>query len=239
MTTFVSAVVLLGSPPAVSTKEIVMPTQKDLKRLVRSRMKKTGEAYTAARLQVLKKREPTINYADVAGMSDAVVDKKTGRTWSEWVRVLDEARAVEMPHREIAQFVSSLGTPGWWTQMVTVGYERIRGLREKGQGRGGLYDAGKSRTFNLPIETLYDAFANARTRRRWLTVKVTVRTAALNKRMRLRWDDDTLVDVWFTAKGSAKSVVAVAHQKLPSKSAAEAIKKRWTEHFDRLAQLLA
>ena len=35
-----------------------MPTQKDLKRLVRSRMKKTGEAYTAARLQLLK-NEPT------------------------------------------------------------------------------------------------------------------------------------------------------------------------------------
>ena len=47
-----------------------MPTQKDLKRLVRSRMKKTGEAYTAARLQVLRKREPSVNYADVAGMSE-------------------------------------------------------------------------------------------------------------------------------------------------------------------------
>src|SRR6266571_6194067 len=35
------------------TKEIVVPTQKDLKRLVRSRIKKTGDAYTAARLQIL------------------------------------------------------------------------------------------------------------------------------------------------------------------------------------------
>lgn len=153
--------------------------------------------------------------------------------------MLDEARAVEMPHREIAQFVSSLGTPGWWTQMVTVGYERIRGLREKGQRRGGLYEAGKSRTFNVPIATLYDAFANARTRRRWLKVKVTVRTAAQNKRMRLTWDDDTLVALDFMAKGSAKCVVAVVHQKLPNKSAADAIKKTWAEHFDRLAQLLA
>ena len=144
-----------------------------------------------------------------------------------------------MPHREIAQFVSSLGTPGWWTQMVTVGYERIRGLREKGQRRGGLYEAGKSRTFNVPIETLYDAFANAQTRRRWLTVKVTVRTAAQNKRMRLTWDDDTLVELGFTSKGSAKSVVGVVHQKLPNKSAIDAIKKTWAGHFDRLAQLLA
>jgi hypothetical protein len=216
-----------------------MPTQKDLKRLVRSRMKKTGEAYTAARLQVLKKREPTPNYAEVAGMSDAVVKKQTGRTWAEWLRTLDEARAVEMPHRQIAQYVSSLGTPSWWTQMVTVGYERIRGLREKGQRRDGLYEAGKSRTFNVPIENLYDAFANARTRRRWLEVKVIVRTAAQNKRMRLTWEDDTHVEISFTPKGSAKSVVALVHQKLPNKSAADAIKKTWTQHLDRLAEVLA
>ncbi len=32
-----------------------MPSQKDLKRLVRARMQKTGEAYTAARAQLLAK----------------------------------------------------------------------------------------------------------------------------------------------------------------------------------------
>ena len=88
-----------------------MPKQKDLKRLIRSRMTKTGEAYTAARLQILKKTEPTSNYAKVAGMSDASVSKRTGRTWAQWVRTLDAAGASEKPHREIAQHVSSLGTP--------------------------------------------------------------------------------------------------------------------------------
>jgi hypothetical protein len=216
-----------------------MPTQKDLKRLVRSRMKKTGEAYTAARLQVLNKREPsTDNYAEIGGMSDAVVKTKTGRSWAEWVRVLDDARASEMPHREIAQFVSSLGTPSWWTQMVTVGYERIRGLREKGQRRGGLYEAGKSRTFNVPIEKVYDAFANARRRRRWLNARVTVRSATANKRMGLTWDDDTRVEITFTSKGSGRSVVTVVHQKLPNKPAVEAMKKTWAEHLDRLAERL-
>ena len=55
-----------------------MPKQKDLKRLIRSRMKKTGEAYTAARLQILKKTEPTSNYAKVAGMS---VGQQTNRAY--------------------------------------------------------------------------------------------------------------------------------------------------------------
>lgn len=60
-----------------------MPKQKDLKRLIRARASKTGEAYTAARLQLLKKNEPLPNYAEIAGMSDAAVSKQTGRTWLE------------------------------------------------------------------------------------------------------------------------------------------------------------
>jgi hypothetical protein len=216
-----------------------MPTQKDLKRLVRSRMQKTGEAYTAARLQILKKHEPAVDYAKLAGKSDAIVRAKTGRTWAEWVRVLDEAGAPKKPHREVAQFVSSLGTPSWWTQTVVVGYERIRGLREVGQRLDGLYEASKSRTFNVPVETLYSAFANARTRRRWLTASVAVRAAHENKSMRLAWDDNTPVQIWFTPKGSARSVVAVAHQRLRSKSSADALKKTWAENLDRLGQVLA
>ena len=215
-----------------------MTKQKDLKRLVRARMEKTGEAYTAARLQLTKKKEPAVDYAKVAGMADDSVRKQTGRTWAEWVRVLDAANAAEKPHREIAQFVSSLGTPDWWTQMVTVGYERIRGLRDRGQRRGGGYETTKSRTFNVPLEKLFDAFASARTRRRWLPVKVTIKSMTAPKRMRMTWPDATSVVIGFYAKGNAKSSVAIQHQKLPDKTTAAAMKTAWGEYFDKLSELL-
>ncbi len=102
-----------------------MPKQKDLKRLIRTRMKKTGEAYAAARLHLVRKPAP--DYAAVAGLSDASVTKATGRTWTQWVDLLDREKSAQKPHGEIARHVSSLDTPSWWTQMVTVGYERIRG----------------------------------------------------------------------------------------------------------------
>jgi hypothetical protein len=216
-----------------------MPKQKDLKRLVRSRMKKTGEAYTAARAQLLKKNESTSNYAEGAGMSDASVSKATGRTWAQWVGMLDRARSAEKPHRAIVQYVSSLGTPDWWSQMVTVGYERIRGLRDRGQRRGGSYEASKSRTFNVSVGTLFNAFAKARQRSRWLPVKIAVRSANPPKRMRVAWDDNTVVVCEFMSKGSAKSAVAIGHQKLPNKSAADAMKRAWSGYFDRLGQLLS
>ena len=219
-----------------------MPKQKDLKRLVRTRMEKTGEAYTAARLQVIRKKEepkPKLDLAKIAGMSDDAVEEKTGRNWAQWVELLDGQRAMDKPHREITQLVSSLGTPDWWKQMVTVGYERIRGLRDKGQRRGGAYEAGKSRTFAVPVETLFEAFANARKRKRWLPVKITVRTSTAPKSMRVTWDDGTPVELMFLSKGAAKSSVAVTHQKLADRAAVEAAKKSWGEHLDRLGEMLA
>jgi len=215
-----------------------MPKQKDLKRLVRARMVKTGEAYTTAKLQLTRKVEPEPDYARLAGMSDAAVSSSTGRSWKEWVGILDAAQAAQKPHREITRYVSSLGTPDWWTQMVTVGYERIRGLRDKRQRRDGGYAASKSRTYAVPVATLYKAFANTRTRRRWLPANVVVRSASPEKSMRLTWEDGTRVAIGFVRKGAGKSVVAITHEKLPDKAAVAKVKAAWGEHFDKLGELL-
>jgi len=214
-----------------------MPVQKDFKRLVRDRMTKTGESYTAARLQLIKKHAPAPDYASLAGMSDAAITTKTGRSWAEWVRVLDRERAAEKPHREIALFVSSLGTPDWWTQTVTVGYERIKGLRDKGQRRDGGYEASKSRTFTVPVKRLFEAFANARKRKRWLEPTFTIRSAAPLKRMRVTCTDNTVVQIGFFSKGPSKTAVAVQHQKLADRAAVDATKKAWMERFERLGEL--
>jgi uncharacterized protein YndB with AHSA1/START domain len=216
-----------------------MPKEKHLKRLVRARMQKTGESYTAARLQLLKKNETTRRLATVAGMSDASVSNQTGRTWAEWVRVLDAADAAKKTHREIAAHVSSLGTPSWWTQMVTVGYERIRGLRERGQQRSGGYQITKSRTFDVSIGRLFAAFTSGRLCRRWLPKGVTLRSMTANKRVRLGWADGTQVVVGFVSKGAAKAVAAVQHEKLPDRASADAMKKAWSGYLDTLGDLLA
>ncbi len=55
----------------------------------------------------------------------------------------------------------------------------------------------------------------------------------------MTWDDGTPVQLGFLSKGASKSAVAVAHQKLPNRSAADAMKKVWSERFDRLGQLLS
>ena len=229
-----------------------MPTNKDFKRLVRGRMQKTGEAYTTARAHLLKQksapavppksaRRAAVDYAKLAGRSDAVLKARTGCTWERWVKALDHARAYTWPHREIAKHVhEKYKIPGWWAQTVTVGYERIKGLRAVGQRRDGSFEANKSRTFAVPLARLYAAFHNARLRARWLPgVDLTVRAATRRKSMRITWPDRTSVEVGFTSKGPAKSQVAVQHGKLPDVAAQTRVKQYWAERLDALGQVLA
>lgn len=223
-----------------------MPRNKDLKRLVRARMTKTGEAYTTARAQIVRKSRPKAgdvppliearSYAERAGMTDAVIREKTGATWKEWARRLDDNGAATMSHRDIARLVrSTYHVADWWTQTVTVGYERIKGLRERGQRRDGSYEANKSRTYDVPVDKLFDAWKDTKARQRWLTEPgVRVRTATAPKSLRLGWPDGSIVAVGFLAKGKGKSSVAVQHTKLPDRETAERLKRYWSERLDAL-----
>jgi hypothetical protein len=245
-----------------------MTTQKDFKRLVRARMLKTGEAYTAARAQLLKKKptgasnghapvESTVmraasfapvavpkvdpkDYAKLAGMSDAALKAKTGCTWDKWVKSLDYQGAQNMSHAEIAEIArKKYKAPPWWSQMVAVGYERIRGLRTRGQQRDGTFQASKSRTFNVPVDVLFDAWTDATTRKEWLDVAgVKVRTATRPKSLRLDIPGSGIVPVNFAPKGKGKSSAAIEQVKLKSKDDVARVKEEWTDRFESLELLL-
>lgn len=241
-----------------------MPANKDFKRLVRSRMRKTGEAYTAARARLLQKPEPRRSrqsdeatpptvaaplgahesvptYAALARMSDAAIEAKTGCDWKRWVHALDQVGAHEWSHRAIAEHVRTrYQVPSWWVQAVTVGYERIKGLRAVGQRRSGRFEAGKSKVFPVPVGKVYRAFRDLRIRRRWLgDVQLTIRTAVPDKSMRITWPDGTSVEVYFVAKGAAKSQVAVQHGKLSDREAVDRTKAFWAERLAVLAGALS
>lgn len=229
-----------------------MTQNKDLKRLVRARMKKTGESYTSARAQITRKPKTKSSaaelspaalkkdYAMLAGMSDAVIKEKTGCTWQKWVKSLDYYGAEKMSHREIAALISEkYKVPSWWTQTVTVGYERIKGLRARGQRSDGKFEATKSRTFNVPIDLLFDAWAVDSKRNQWLKdAPAKIRGKTKNKYLRLDWNGNTIVSIGFLTKGKAKSAVSVQHPNLPDRESADRLKKYWSEQLDNLAAVL-
>jgi hypothetical protein len=210
--------------------------RKSFKKRVRARMEKTGERYTAARRHVAggegegPSPEP-VDPVSIGLTSDETLVQRTGRGWNEWIAILDDWGAVERPHGEIATYLGEAhGLPGWWAQQVTVGYERARGLRDVGQRRGGGYEVNVTKTVNVPVERLYEAFLA-------LDLPLSVRTAQPNRSARFDWEDGTTrVIVGFEAKGEAKSTVAVQHERLPDAETAERTKQEWRE---RLAALKA
>lgn len=237
-----------------------MPTNKDFKRVVRARMRKTGESYTAARAQLLREKPavrikpapaatrraakptpppsivPPAQYADIAGMSDAAVKNATGCTWERWVNSLDYHQAYTWSHRDIARYLrEKYKTPSWWTQMVTVGYERIKGLRAQGQQRSGTFTVTRSKTVRAPLAELFAAFENEEVRERWLP-SAQLKRSTKNKSMRLALDDGSQIIAGFTSKGDGKSQVAIEQTGLPDAAAAVECKSAWSGRLETLAR---
>ncbi len=216
-----------------------MPANKDFKRLVRARMVKTGESYTAARSKLVRKPPAKIDYAKLAGMADTAIKAKTGCTWERWTHALDYVGAQAWPHRKIAEYVHEKFKVGdWWSQTVTVGYERIKGLRAIGQRRDGTFEAAKSKTFNAPLARLYRSWSDAKLRAKWLPEDFTVRSATPQKYMRITWADGTIVVLGFTKKGAAKAQVAIQHTKLSDRTAVTKMKAFWEERLKALGEVL-
>lgn len=176
-----------------------------------------------------------------AGMSDEAVKTATGKTWAQWLKILDTAGARKMTHREIAVLLDKrypeIG--GWWCQMVTVGYEQARGMRQKHQKLNG-FEIGSSKTVAVSVGDLYRAWRDKKARGRWLCdPEMTIRKATTNKSMRITWpEDDTSLSVNFYAKGRGKSQVALQHGKLANARRAARMKTYWSAQLTRLKEVL-
>lgn len=219
-----------------------MTRQRSSKRLVRTRMEKTGESYTAARASLLAAEEPQATDEPVLTTSDESIRRRTGRGWEEWFDLLDDWGAAGRPHREIARWVAErLGIEplGWGAQAVTVSYERARGLRALGERADG-FAITASRTVAVPVERLYDAFVDEAARERWLPAgELRERTASRPKSARFDFGDGpTRVNVTFLAKDEAKSTATLEHARLVDAEQAERMKALWRERLSALkAQL--
>ena len=239
-----------------------MTQQKALKARVRARMSKTGERYTSARAQVLAKTEPIEPPAPPAledssdarlpdspfrggyGASDEALVRRTGHDWAHWYRILEATGAAAKPHADIARFLSSdLGVDGWWSQEITVRYEMAIGRRTPGQRPDG-FEATGAKTIKAGPDRVYEAVLDEGQRERWLGRAMRLRktnenrTASAYATVRFDWEDpDQRVVIWLTDKGD-RTAVSLAHQRMPDKATAEAMKAFWRERLTALAGLV-
>ncbi len=221
-----------------------MTEHKSFKRLVRARMAKTGESYTAARAMLLTAgdADPTRPGEVRLATSEEKIRDRTGRGWEEWFGLLDEWGAADRPRRETARWVAEqqhLHPLAWNVQAVVSSYERARGLRAEGEKDDG-FAITVSRTVAAPVERLYDAAMDESQRHRWLPGgALSERTAARPRAARFDGSDgQSRVKLTFLAKGEFKSTVALEHRRLPDAEEAQRMKVFWRERFDALKGVL-
>jgi hypothetical protein len=228
-----------------------MTSQKTFKRRVRARAAKTGESFTAARVQLLTKSDrngqapeaPPPDAAEVVQMpvSETALVKATGHGWEHWFALLDAWGGTQRTHTEIAAHVHDvLGVPSWWSQGVTVGFERARGMRALYQRGGEGFSVNASFTVSVPIERVSAAFMDEAQRARWLP-DGTVKPRSMRPNKGATFDflaPPSRVMAWLLAKGPSKTQAGVEHSRLPSARSVEEMRAFWRARFSELkAQL--
>lgn len=193
-----------------------------------------------------------------SAISDAAVRAKTGRGWKDWFALLDRWGAVEKGHKATARHLAAdHGVPRWWAQMVTVRYERERGLRDVGQRADRRYEVSVQRTVAAPRDRAFAALSRGRDLSRWFGAGSRIeaaeggafRTAGGEKgrlrafdppaRLVLDWETPShcpgsSVEFTLDGKGTGRTVVRVTHSRLGTKKDRERMKGYWGARMDAL-----
>ena len=219
-----------------------MTKERSFKRLVRARMDKTGESYTAARAVLLAAVTEPSGPEAVLVASDADIRRRTGRGWEQWFDLLDEWGAGDLGHRATAKRVAELlgiRPLAWEAQAVTTSYERARGLRAAGERVDG-FGMSASRTIAATPDAVFDAFTDPARRAQWLPDSdLSERTATRPLRARFDWGDGTSrVHVVLRQQGPSKTTVSVDHARLADSSEVDKQKAYWRERLSVLKALL-
>ena len=208
-----------------------MTQYRSFKRLVRLRMDKTGESYTAARAVLLSGTVPIEpGTKPPLATSDERIRERTGMGWEQWFDLLDGSVSPAATHREIARWVADyleIEPLAWNAQALTHSYEVARRGKLTGQHEDG-FTATASRTVAAPPETVHETFEA------WLSgAPLAVRSTSLPRVVRYDWTaDGSRVSITMDAKDGGNScLVSVSHSRIPDAAAYDERKAWWRERL--------
>jgi uncharacterized protein YndB with AHSA1/START domain len=176
---------------------------------------------------------------EAAGVSTDAVARRTGKTWDDWFEVLDSAGAATLDQRGIIAILAQKhGIGPWWQQMIAVGYESLRAKTDKPAAADG-FQILESCTLSAPAARVFKLWNDATERGRWLAdERFVVKSATPGKVLRARWGKgNSQVTVSFVEK-AGKTDVAVEHQHIESRIAADQMKAYWQKKLALLDEAL-
>ena len=212
-----------------------MTRQETFKRRIRQRMEKTGERYGAARRVLIEQSSSSgeRQWASEPEMADDTLQEATGRGWDEWCDIIDAWPGRAQGHTAIATYVrEEHGVDGWWAQTVTVGYERITGLRLPHQQPDGTFSAGKSRTVTADAELLREMLLDGDDRADLFPgLETELRSRPGSKVLRIGIGPGT-AQIALDTQDDGRVKITIAHDKLPTPDAVEEWKGYWSDWLE-------
>ncbi len=216
-----------------------MTKNESFKHRVRARIAKTGERDGAVRRSRVDSGRSGSGrvWHDEPEVSDATLHESTGRGWNEWCDLIDDLDGHDGDHTKVAGMLcTDHGLDNWWSQTVTVGWERITGRRAKYQALDGTFATSKTRTMTIDPDELRSMLLDADDRLDLFPGLVTVlRSRPTAKVPRLAIEGAGEIQITAVPKANAKTVVTVTHSKLGSASELQPWKQYWTEWLAALA----
>lgn len=102
-------------------------------------------------------------------ISDAAMEKATGKIWSKWKQILNKNDAKNKSHKEVVGFLRKKHEIShWWAQTITVRYEQEEKGREIGETKDVGFEVGIQKTVNTTKEQLWDYLLSKEGLRTWL-----------------------------------------------------------------------
>ncbi|MEO8981726.1 MAG: hypothetical protein ABI548_19305 [Polyangiaceae bacterium] len=232
-----------GAPRAAAPK--VNPVKATLPTVAKVVVAKSAPAKTApaktAPAKVVRDTPAKLRPIEQAvGVSSDAVARRTGKSWAEWFALLDAAGAAALDHKGIVAVLAQRhGVGPWWQQMVTVAYEKARGMREHREADEG-FQTGITKILELPLAKLFRYWAEPAERNKWLADdRFSIHKATASKSIRARWGRGvSRIDVDFCEKGPSMSQVTVQHNRIETSDAAEQMKAYWAKKMHALEALL-
>ena len=222
-----------------------MTKNESFKRRVRERMLKTGERYGAARRSLLTSAPAEASGWKAAPMQTTeVIVATTGRDWDEWVRLIEAGPGRGAGHTTIATWLrDELDIDAWWAQAITIGFERITGLRLPGQMPDGTFTVSRTRIVAADTAVLRAMLLDDADRVELIPrFDLALRSKPESKALRFSFaqDGEPLGIVAFTFDSAPKdrARVTVTHEKLDSLDLGEHWKEFWSEWLDGVEEAL-
>jgi hypothetical protein len=203
-------------------------------------MEKTGERYGAARRVLIEQASAPKQrqWSSEPEMAEETLREATGRGWDEWCEVLDAWPGHGGGHTAIATHLrEEHGVEGWWAQTITVGYERITGLRLPHQQPDGTFTAGKSRTVTVDVKLIREMLLDDEARADLFPgLETELRSKPTSKVLRIGIGPGT-AQIALDPQADDRVKITIAHDRLPTAEAVEEWKGYWSDWLEAVDEV--